>query len=435
MRANSAGSEPPAERGSRARTQAFPLRAAELLDLGQYDKLADLMILSGGARVGEGAAQAVRDQVLDSLRVMCEACSENRAEAAWHHEALSRIQVREQDLKQRMKDAIDLISKGTQSEDEPDESMGSSTAERGTISTDRLGKEATTFWDRIQGLGRGRGSPRARPSTSGDPSMSQTAAEGGSGPSLSMLVYCLGEFRVYFTGCFVEEWSNAKGKAIFKFLVTASQHRAGKEILMERFWPNAEPHAARNSLNVAIYSLRRSFSRVHPCSVVLFGEDSYYLNPELDIWIDHEAFTAHFTTAQQLERRGETTAAMDEYRRAEALYQGEFLQEDRYEDWPDPLRRDLRDRYLWLLDRLGQYAFEHQDYPTCVELCRKMLVVDPCHEEPHRRLMLCWSRQGLLNLALRQYHVCREDLARELEVEPSPATAALFDRIRQRQPV
>jgi DNA-binding SARP family transcriptional activator len=413
VRANSAGSEPPEGRGSSARSQAFPQRAAELLDLGQYEKLADLMSLSGGARVGGRGAQPVRDEVLDSVRVMCEACSETRAEAAWHHEALSRIQMREQDLKERLKAAIDLIS--AECEDEQ--------------------KEPATFWRRIPGLGRGRGSLRAGPGTSAEPSASHAPAEGAPESSLSMAVYCLGEFRVYFAGRFVEEWSNAKGKAIFKFLVTEPQHRAGKEVLMERFWPNAEPHAARNCLNVAIYGLRRAFSRVHPSSVVLFGDDSYYLNPELDVWIDHEAFTAHFTAGQQLERRGETASAMHEYRRAEALYQGEFLQEDRYEDWPDPLRRSLRDRYLMLLGRLGQYVFEQQDYAACVELCRKMLAVDPCHEDAHLRLMLCWSRQGLSNLALRQYHLCREELGRELEVEPSPATTELFDRIRHRLPV
>lgn len=437
MRADSAGSEPAKGQGSGARTQAFPQRAVELIELGQYDTLAEFL-LSGGVQAEVEPAHTVRNQMLDSARLMCQACSESREEEAWHHEALSRLHLREEDLKQRLRAAIDLISESTSEHHrEQEESFGSSTSRSEKALADHPIEQPATFWHRIQGLRRGRSVPEGRSSTSGTAirSATQARAEGEPESSLSMAVYCLGQFRVYFAGRFVEEWSNGKGKAIFKFLVTCPEHRAGKEILMERFWPNAEPHAARNSLNVAIYSLRRAFSRVNPSSVVLFQDDCYLLNPELEVWIDHKAFTAHLTAGQDLERRGETTSAMHEYRCAEALYQGEFLQEDRYEDWPDPLRRDLRDRYVTLLDRLGQYAFEQQDYPTCVELCRKMLAVDPCHEDPHRRLMLCWSRQGLLNLALRQYHVCREALERELEVEPSPATTALFDRLRQRQPV
>jgi hypothetical protein len=38
-------------------------------------------------------------------------------------------------------------------------------------------------------------------------------------------------------------------------------------------------------------------------------------------------------------------------------------------------------------------------------------------------------------MALREYHVCREALAKELEIQPSQATDRLFDRIKQRQSV
>jgi DNA-binding SARP family transcriptional activator len=169
--------------------------------------------------------------------------------------------------------------------------------------------------------------------------------------------------------------------------------------------------------------------------VLLFRDDSYLLNPRLPVWIDGEAFLNHLAAGHDLERRRETTLAIEEYRRAEALYQGDLFQEDRYEDWLEAYRRDFSERYLTLLVGLEEYAFAHHDYGACVDLCKKMLAVDPCHEEPHRRLMQCWSRQGLAHLALRQFHVCREALARELEVDPSPDTTEVFDRIRRREPV
>jgi DNA-binding SARP family transcriptional activator len=168
---------------------------------------------------------------------------------------------------------------------------------------------------------------------------------------------------------------------------------------------------------------------------VLFRDDCYLLNPELEIWVDYEAFMKHLAAARSLEGAGELALAMNEYRRAEALYQGEFLEEDRYEDWPDALRRNLRDEYLALLDRLSEHYFELEDYSACVVLCSKMLAVDACHEGPHRRLMQCWSRQGLPHLALRQYRAGREALARDLQIEPSEAMTELFERIRRREPV
>jgi DNA-binding SARP family transcriptional activator len=252
----------------------------------------------------------------------------------------------------------------------------------------------------------------------------------------NLAVHCLGPFQAYFNDRQVENWPNGKGKSIFKFLVTQRERPVGKEVLMELFWPNADPYAARNNLNVAIYGLRQGFAKIsRSCSVVLFRDDCYLLSPALEIWVDFEAFTEHVVAGRCLERAGELALAMYEYRRAEALYQGEFLEEDRYEDWPDALRRSLKDEYLALLDRLSNHYFEVEDYTACVTLCSKMLAEDACHEGPHRRLMRCWSRQGLPHLALRQYRGCRAVLAKELDVEPSEETTELFERIRRREPV
>jgi DNA-binding SARP family transcriptional activator len=372
--------------------------AIELFELGNYDRL-DALVKPARAEADEsGPASVVRDQMLDVVHWLCQMRSEDEAEAAWHREALTGIQNRQQELKHSLAAVFHLVG------DTPSGSDG------------------------------GSDDPRA-PMVRGE-SSSANALEGHeSAPPSGMAIYCLGEFRVSFAGRFVENWNSGKGKAVLKFLVSCPEHRAGKEMLMELLWPEAEPHAARNNLNVAIYGLRQALSNVDARSVVLFGKDSYFLDPELGIWIDHEAFTRYLTAGQTLERSGQAESAMGEYRRAESLYQGDFLEEDRYEDWPDAMRRDLRDRYLLLLDRLGRQALDRQDYESCVEISRKMTAVEPCEEEPHRRLMLCWSRLGLDQLAIREFLECREMLARELEVAPSRAMVELFKRIQQRETV
>jgi DNA-binding SARP family transcriptional activator len=123
---------------------------------------------------------------------------------------------------------------------------------------------------------------------------------------------------------------------------------------------------------------------------------------------------------------------MREYRAAETLYGGELLEEDRYEEWLVPRRQRLQNEYLGLLDRLGHTCCEQGDAAACIALCLKMLAVDPCREEAHRRLMRCYYRQGQIHLALRQYHLCVETLERELDVAPMPATTALYHQIQER---
>lgn len=249
----------------------------------------------------------------------------------------------------------------------------------------------------------------------------------------SLVVYCLGQFQVYLDEEPIEEWPSGKGRSILKYLVTHREHPVAKEILMELFWPEVDPDAARNSLNVAIYGLRQALRAVDSdFSHVLFEEDRYLLNPRLHVWVDVEAFEARFETGQRLERHGEEAPAVKHFRAAEVLYRGEFLAEDRYEEWLLPRRRQLQDDYLYLLNRLSDTCLAQEKYDGCVTLCDKILAVDPCWEDAHYRLMLCYRGQGQRYLALRQYHQCVRALAEELgDVQPHAAIQALYQELQR----
>ena len=248
----------------------------------------------------------------------------------------------------------------------------------------------------------------------------------------SMAVYCLGSFWVYLDKQPVIEWPSSKGKTIFKYLVTNRERPVDKEVLMELFWPEATPDAARNNLNVAIYGLRQALRQVQPhFSHLLFQDDCYLLNPDFQIWVDCETFIDIIKNARTLEHRGDLDGALRSYCAAEAMYLGEFMEEDRYEEWPAIHRQHLQDEYLSLLERLIRHYFDHDDDLACTTMCRKMLAVDPCREETHRYLMLSYLRQGHPHLALRQYYICVKTLKDQLDLAPTPVTTALYEQIRQ----
>jgi DNA-binding SARP family transcriptional activator len=120
---------------------------------------------------------------------------------------------------------------------------------------------------------------------------------------------------------------------------------------------------------------------------------------------------------------------------AVALYQGDFMADDPYEEWAIHSRERLRLVYLDTLDRLSHLYFGRGRYASCAALCQRIVERDACREDAHRRLIRCYSRQGQPHLALRQYQLCAEALRRELGVDPSPATSALDERIRRREPL
>jgi DNA-binding SARP family transcriptional activator len=410
--------------------------AGQLLKAGQYEQVAEL--LREAQIASERTGDAIPAHILDAARRICLACSQCRAEIEWHRRAYEEADQREHELRQQLHTILDLISgRGAPQKPEKRERPPSAPTIEMSLPERDISESAErlNLWQRIKALlGREPGpwSPQWGTATI---SPVEKKKQGKQSPP-SLVVYCLGPFRVYQDAKPVKDWPSSKGKAIFKYLLTHRERPIAKEVLMELFWPNVHPDAARNNLNVAIYGLRQALRQTRPSfSHVLFQDDCYQLNPDLQTWVDSEAFMEHLTVARALERRGELVVAIREYRAAEALYQGEFLEEDRYEDWLIPRRQSLQDDYLSLLDRLSRYCFDQEDYAACATVCGKMLAVDGCREEAHRWLMRCYSRQGQHYMALRQYHLCVERLKVELDLAPAPATTQLFERIRRRKRV
>ena len=229
------------------------------------------------------------------------------------------------------------------------------------------------------------------------------------------------------------KFPSSRGLAIFKYILVHHTQLIPRDILMDTFWPNSDPESARNSLNVALHSLRQALRSITPLAVILLESGKYSLNPDLKVWVDVENFERHIKVAKLLEEAGKASGAIREYEAATSLYQGDLLSDDPYEEWPVIEREHLRIAYLDMVDRLSQIYFAQEHYVACIALCQRILQRDSCREDAHRRLMRCYSHQGQTYLALRQYQICVETLQTELDIEPEPATNQLAEQIRQRK--
>jgi DNA-binding SARP family transcriptional activator len=266
--------------------------------------------------------------------------------------------------------------------------------------------------------------------------MTTTAAGRGRGQGPLLAVHLLGRFRVTLNDAPVDNLPSGRSRALFEYLLTHRDPWPPREVLMmEVFWPGAAPAAARNNLNVAVHTLRRAFQTAGDLQVLVFEQGSYRLHSDLRLWVDVDEFDHHARAGRQLEVAGELVGAMAEYELAASLYQGDFLADDPYEEWPVLTRERLRLTHLDSVSRLSHLYFSQGRYAPCAALCQRILEGDPCHEDAHRRLMRSYSRQGQLHLALRQYRICVEALRAELDIDPAAETTALYEQIRRREPV
>jgi DNA-binding SARP family transcriptional activator len=84
---------------------------------------------------------------------------------------------------------------------------------------------------------------------------------------------------------------------------------------------------------------------------------------------------------------------------------------------------------LALLERAVQDARDRTDTRAGVEVARRMLELEPLHEEAHRALMWFLATGDQRGAALAQFETCRYLLREELGQDPSPATTTLRDQI------
>ncbi|MBK8905965.1 MAG: winged helix-turn-helix domain-containing protein [Anaerolineaceae bacterium] len=394
----------------------------------QYDQISCYVEAEYAQALGN--AEAERAAMLAAAKQLVASCAEMQKEISFHQQAFHHSKRRREKLKIELKKLLQMVNVAPETAVPPTQ---------------------PSLWQRVSRLWHQGPLPLPQPPEPTDAVKEQTAAapplrqqpESPIRPLINtqsaypqLTIYCLGTFRAYEDEHPIEDWPSRKGKAIFKYLLLHRQKRITKEVLMDQFWPEATADAARNNLNVAIYGLRQALRNGYPdFSHVLFEDDCYFLNPQMEIWVDVEQFEAVYKKACEMMQRGETAVAIPDLHAAELLYQGELLAEDRYEDWPAARRQQLQRHYLQLLTHICNHYFATQQYATCITFANKLLRVEPCHEATHRLLMRAYARQQQGYLALRQYHQCVELLEEELAVPPDPATTRLYEAIRSHEPI
>ncbi len=259
-----------------------------------------------------------------------------------------------------------------------------------------------------------------------------------SGPAIdesvpTLEVYSLGRFQIRVGWNRIERWHSLKAKSLLKYLVAQRGRPVPKDVLMEALWPGCEPSLANNNLKAAVRSLRQTLNwagdSYREFAWVLFQDGSYMINPEAHLWTDTEQFEYHWHIGRQLEKQGKVDEAIREHETAEALYKGDYLEDDLYEEWTTLRREALKDFYLAILGRLADYSMRTSDYESCIVYCQKILDNDSCREDAYRRLMCSYSRLGNRNRAIGWYHLCERVVTAELDVHPDHQTIALHQRL------
>jgi DNA-binding SARP family transcriptional activator/TolB-like protein/Tfp pilus assembly protein PilF len=241
-------------------------------------------------------------------------------------------------------------------------------------------------------------------------------------------IYLLGPFRILVDGQAIDErqLTRRKPKQLIKLLALQPHHQLHRDQAMEFLWPDSDPESGANNLHKAIHMARHalepSLKSVAESHFILTQGQQVLLRAPDRLWIDVEDFEQRVKAAQA----ASDIKACEE---ARALYGGELLAEDRYEDWAVARREQLQNRHQELLAKLARLYEAGGEHQAAIERLQSLLIADGANEETHRHLMRLYALTGNKHQALRQYQLCCDALQKDLDAEPEQQTRELHRQI------
>ncbi len=253
-------------------------------------------------------------------------------------------------------------------------------------------------------------------------------------------IYVLGQFRLErrdpqdpldWQTVIDATWQHQRVRALLGCLVSVGNRKLGREQIMDALWPDLDLDAAGSRLDRAVYSLRQLFepsrNRLATSSLLMTEREMLVLADHPQIWIDADAFEQLLAQARTSEDPGEKERLMKE---AVTLYGGDFLPEERKNEWTRTRRESLLRSWVGLLLELADLYTERDALNNAIDPLDRLLSIDPTNEAAVQRLIKLLMQLGRRGEALRAYKRLHAVLQQEYHIAPLPETRELYERLR-----
>jgi TolB-like protein/two-component SAPR family response regulator/Tfp pilus assembly protein PilF len=245
----------------------------------------------------------------------------------------------------------------------------------------------------------------------------------------------LGRFEVLRDGKLIPEeaWGRRKTKTLLKVLLTDPGRVFTQDQLIDALFDGENVNKALENLYGRVSQLRRALEpdlkRGVDSAFIIRGGQGYSFNLTACGDLDTEAFRQGLDDSELLAEEKDWTAAVERFEEAVTLYRGEFLAEDRYEDWAEETRTQLRQQYIDAMTQLAEFYERLGRLRQAISYCQRVLALEPHRESVIQRLMEYQTQAGQRDVALDTYTKGERALRDHLDVEPSAGMQALRDEL------
>ena len=236
-------------------------------------------------------------------------------------------------------------------------------------------------------------------------------------------VQLLGGFQISWSEGPVAGFGNMRLQSLLAYLLLHRHAPQSRQSLAYLFWPESGDSQARTNLRNALHLLRNQLPQA--ADFLLIESQTVQWRSQSSADVDVIEISR---LLQEAQAASDSSARRNALEQAVARYNGPLLP-DCYDEWILPLREEWQQNYLNTVYTLIDLLAEQRDYRTAIEHAQRLLQYDALQETTYARLMQLHAALGDRATALRIYHLCRTTLDRELGVDPSPTTQAIYERL------
>nr|BFE71959.1 hypothetical protein GCM10020092_052600 [Actinoplanes digitatis] len=255
-------------------------------------------------------------------------------------------------------------------------------------------------------------------------------------PAYRLRLRVLGPLRLERDGSPVvaPELGRMRVRHLLGFLLV--HRRTTRAAITAELWPDLDERSAGRNLRVTLAYLQNLLepdrAEQEPPYFVRSTGSMLELITDECLLVDADEFDRIVEAASALERQGAPSAALAAYRRAIALWGGDFLA-DVTEGASLELERDrVRGQFVTIAIRAGHLLLAHGDVDAALVLGKRVLGVAEWSETAYQLLIAAYLSAGDLANAMTLLRRCHAML-RELGVNPHQRTQALAQQLREQQ--
>jgi len=239
------------------------------------------------------------------------------------------------------------------------------------------------------------------------------------------VVHDLGPLSIEVAGRTIEGSAiRPRSVALLHYLATRPRHAATRDEAIDALWPEAEAQAGLNSLNQAIYHLRRALDPDYDLALQE-GTPTPYIRHEAEmvtVNLDLVSFdSARLRSTLDAVRR---RARVDQIDDLLDSYLGPFGVEVPFEPWAEQHRSALDVGIFAIVEREMVAAYSVGDIDRAIDLALRAVRIDPTDGAMLEHLALLLEESGSIAGARRAAARAVSAL-REMDIAPNPALQRL----------